>query len=253
MSNHKQISSLSPALNESPGTVLFSDTEDGLRAGLFRMKDNTFYFQHDNTSHVDEKILDLRAELGYEGYGVFWALLELLHQNNGVMQMNSKRLAFALQVDEQMINRIINDFDLFIIKGDIFYSKRLLNQIEYRALIVSKRRAAGSIGGKSKAKAKQKLSKNIPKERKEKEIKDNSISAESLGWDKDLELGKGIKRTYPKLFQMKAPLRFDEHNKLIAKHGPEKVKRIYEAMQNKTDLLKKYESAYLTANNWLNR
>lgn len=159
-------------MSENPGAVPHFDTVQGLRAGCFRMKDNTFYFQHDNNANQDEKILDLRSELGYEGYGIFWAILELLHQNNGTLQMNSKRLAFALQVEEQLLSKVITDYDLFIIEDGIFYSERLLDQIKYRAAIVDKRRESGSKGGKSKANAKQMLSKILPKERKGKERKE---------------------------------------------------------------------------------
>lgn len=182
MSNSKENSSLGPSLNESPGAVPISDTVNGLRAGCFKVKDNTFYFQHDNTSSSDEKIIDLRSELGFEGYGIFWAILELLHQNGGKMQMNSKRLAFALQVDEQKLSKVINDFDLFEFDNGNFYSQRLLNQIEYRAAIIDKRRDAGSKGGKSKAKAKQLLSNELQKERKGKERieKDNKENKEIL-------------------------------------------------------------------------
>ena len=177
MSNHLKNSSLSPSTSENPGAVPISDTVTGLRAGCFKMKDNTFYFQHDNTAGNDDKILDLRSELGYEGYGIFWALLELLHQNGGVMQMQSKRLAYALQVDEQKLSKVINDFDLFVLEDGNFYSQRLMDQIEYRAAIVDKRRDAGAKGGKSKAIAKQMLSNELPKERKGKERKeeDNKV------------------------------------------------------------------------------
>jgi len=132
------------------------------------MKDNRFYFQHDNTAFSDEKIIDLRGSLGMEGYGIYWALIELLHQNGGKMQMLSKRLAFALQVNEQKIISVISDFNLFTIDGTLFYSKRLTDQIEYRAAIVEKRREAG----KCSANAQQMLNKKTykGKERKGKDI-----------------------------------------------------------------------------------
>lgn len=77
--------------------------------------------------------------------------------------------------------------------------------------------------------------------------------AEKLGWDKNLDVCEVLKMRYPKLFQMNKPIRYDEHIKMVAKFGTEKVKLIYDAMQNRPDLIKKYESAYLTANTWLNR
>jgi hypothetical protein len=168
------------------------------------MKDNRFYFQHDNTSFSDEKVLDLRSNLGIEGYGIYWALIELLHQNGGKMQMLSKRLAFALQVDDKKILSVINDYNLFEIDDGFFYSKRLLEQIQYRAEIVEKRRVAG----KSSASVQQMLNKkthkgkerkgkeSITKQIKEKEIKENIPDDWKIVFDKWLKYKTEIREKY---------------------------------------------------------
>ena len=96
------------------------------------MKD-AYYFQHDNNANQDEKIIDLRTELGYEGYGIYWALVELLHQNEGVMQLHCKRISFLLQCDEKTLEKIIKDFALFEFDNGNFYSKRLLEHFDHRA------------------------------------------------------------------------------------------------------------------------
>ena len=36
----------------------------------------SYYFSHYANAHHYEKILELRAELGWEGYGIFWAMSE---------------------------------------------------------------------------------------------------------------------------------------------------------------------------------
>ena len=36
------------------------------------------YFNHDSSARNDIRIIKLRASLGYEGYGIFWSVLELL-------------------------------------------------------------------------------------------------------------------------------------------------------------------------------
>ena len=74
-----------------------------------------------------------------------------------------------------------------------------------------------------------------------------------LGWSKNENQYKGLLESYPKLFQFKYSLKFEEHQKLLKKYTPESVEIIYNEMQNYKDLLKKSESAYLTATNWLNR
>lgn len=44
------------------------------------MKD-AYYFSHDSNARNDEKILMLRAEHGWEGYGIYWALVEMMFEN----------------------------------------------------------------------------------------------------------------------------------------------------------------------------
>ena len=40
------------------------------------MKKDTFYFSHDYNAHNDVKILFMRQQLGMEGYGIYWFLIE---------------------------------------------------------------------------------------------------------------------------------------------------------------------------------
>ncbi len=37
---------------------------------------DSYYFRHDSNAQHDERILELRAEYGWEGYGLYWALVE---------------------------------------------------------------------------------------------------------------------------------------------------------------------------------
>ena len=53
------------------------------------MKD-VYYFSHDNNARNDEKILMLRAEHGWEGYGIYWALLEMMFESSECSLSHSK-------------------------------------------------------------------------------------------------------------------------------------------------------------------
>lgn len=129
----------------------------------------SYWFKHDENASQDDKLLDLRSEHGAEGYGVYWMVLEVLHQNGGVMQWQCKRLAFALQVQSDLLKCVVEDYDLFALDGDSFYSKRLLSELEAREEIAEKRRKAGAKGGKRKAIAKQVPSKTVPREEERRE------------------------------------------------------------------------------------
>ena len=89
------------------------------------------YFNHDSTARNDYRIIKLRSKLGYEGYGLFWALLELLFtEENKLCIDDYDSLAFGLQCDSKILKQVIEDFDLFVIEDKWFYSKRLNKQIE---------------------------------------------------------------------------------------------------------------------------
>ncbi len=89
------------------------------------------YFNHDSTARNDYRIIKLRATLGYEGYGVFWALLELLFtEENKICISQYDILSYGLQCDPKILKQVIEDFDLFVIEDGCFYSRRLNNQIE---------------------------------------------------------------------------------------------------------------------------
>ena len=89
------------------------------------------YFNHDSTARNDYRIISMRAKLGYEAYGIFWAVLELLFtEENKICTNQYDILAYGLQCDPEKLRAVIEDFDLFDIEGDCFYYKRLNNQIE---------------------------------------------------------------------------------------------------------------------------
>ena len=89
------------------------------------------YFNHDSSARNDIRIIKLRASLGYEGYGIFWSVLELLFaEENKICTNQYEILAYGLQCDADKLKAVIEDFDLFVIEDGCFYSRRLNNHIE---------------------------------------------------------------------------------------------------------------------------
>ena len=102
-------------------------------AFLFSMKKEAYYFSHDSNAKDDPKILQLRMEMGWEGYGLFWALIEMLrNESDHRMRRHYKSIAYALHSQEDSIQRIINDFDLFGIDDQFFWSESLLKRMELK-------------------------------------------------------------------------------------------------------------------------
>ena len=85
------------------------------------MKD-TFYFSHDYGARNDEKIIKLISAVGYEGYGLYWAIVEMLYENEGFLEYNLDTLAFALRTDRDRIAKLF-DGELFVVSKGKFYSK----------------------------------------------------------------------------------------------------------------------------------
>ena len=123
---------------------------------------NTHWFKHDCNAQHDPKVIDLLIKYGWEGYGLFWALVERLSlESNYKLKRKYDRIAFALQTDNSHIKSIIEDFDLFVLENDYFYSESLMKRMEKLDEIKQKRAIAGAKGGKAKASAKQMPSKPL--------------------------------------------------------------------------------------------
>jgi hypothetical protein len=95
------------------------------------MNKKAFYFSHDSNAKSDPKIIELRLKHGWEGYGLFWALVELLRdQDQFKMRTHYDGIAYALHTNSDVIKSIINDFDLFIIDQEgFFYSESLMDRM----------------------------------------------------------------------------------------------------------------------------
>lgn len=112
------------------------------------MKD-TFYFKHDCNARQDEKILALRMRHKWEGYGLYWAIIERLRESSNYECVKDYNLiAFDLRTDAATIKSIIEDFGLFTFTedGKRFYSERLSTDMSIKNDLSASRSAAGRKG-----------------------------------------------------------------------------------------------------------
>ncbi len=153
------------------------------------MNKESFYFIHDYNAHTDPKTEKLIFEMGWEGYGLFWAIIEKLAQETGTwkMQKDYKRIAFALHSQEDKIKKIVENYELFLHTEKMFWSKRLHTHFQHRRGLSAKRRKAAESrwkqGEPSDANAMQVHSKCNAikgKERKGKEMKEKDINIEKI-------------------------------------------------------------------------
>ena len=145
------------------------------------------YFSHDYDAREDEKIQNLVFKLGMEGYGIYWAIVEMLYKNDGYMQTQCERIAFALHADKDKINSVINDFSLFQINGNAFTSTSVLHRLKLRkGKSFTAKKAAKARWDKVKANdadaMQAQCDSNAKKESKVKEIKEKE-SKVKYTWD----------------------------------------------------------------------
>ena len=89
------------------------------------------YFPHDSNARNDIKLIKVRAKYGYEGFGIYFALIELLFSEDNKLCIDDyETLAFGLNCNADILKDIILNFDLFIVDDNCFYSKRLTNTLD---------------------------------------------------------------------------------------------------------------------------
>jgi len=97
------------------------------------MPKEAFYFSHDSNARTDEKILKLRFKHGWKGYGIYWALVEMLRDaSNYELELDYGLLAYEIRCDEDILNSIIHDFKLFEITETHFFSTSLKRRMELK-------------------------------------------------------------------------------------------------------------------------
>jgi hypothetical protein len=102
------------------------------RAFLF-MKSNTYYFSHDYNAANDTKVLFLRHQLGMEGYGIYWYLIEQLANAGGKLPLELiPVLAMQMHCPDVKVNGVLMNFGLFTIESGEFWSERLSHHLELR-------------------------------------------------------------------------------------------------------------------------
>lgn len=89
------------------------------------------YFSHDFNARNDIKLKKVNMELGMQGIGLYWCIVECLYENNGYLDLDQiNLLAYELRVEEKLIQDLIDKYDLFKKNKKCFYSKSVLQRLE---------------------------------------------------------------------------------------------------------------------------
>ena len=74
-------------------------------------------------------MITLQMEYQMEGIGIFWCLVEMLHEQGGYIRTEYERIAYELRTDSNKVKWIIEQSGLFKINDDKFYSESALQRI----------------------------------------------------------------------------------------------------------------------------
>jgi hypothetical protein len=112
------------------------------------MKD-AYYFSHDSNAKDDPKIMLLIDDLGLEGYGIYWVLIELLRDQPDYRYelRYTKNIARKYGTSQIKVEQVIARYNLFVIDDGIyFYSMSLINRMEKLDNLRKARSNAGKKG-----------------------------------------------------------------------------------------------------------
>ena len=116
-------------------------------------KVDSCYFSHDANAKDDFKIMLLIEEMGLEGYGIFWVLIETLREQQGYKYAIRLLSVIARKYNTTLakVEAVVAKYQLFVIEdGCFFYSKSLIRRMQPLERAREQRVIAGKISAAKK-------------------------------------------------------------------------------------------------------
>lgn len=142
------------------------------------MAKDAYWFRHDSNARLDPKILMMMAVYGYEGYGLFWAIIEFLRDQDEYKYKVPEKYGFmlmagAISYDKDKLKEFIDDcvfeFDLLVFDGDNLYSNALIDRMGKWET----KKKNGAKGGRPKVKKKPNQNLNKTETKPNEKLNDN--------------------------------------------------------------------------------
>ena len=239
------------------------------------MKD-TYYFSHDYNPTSDPKIQALIGEYGAVGYGIFWRIVEMLHEDElhklqckkYIYLALAKQMLTSVEQVESIIKNCIDTYELFKTDGDFFWSERVMRNINKRTELSNKRSKAGKMSAEMRKNStcveqlQTSVEQNPTKERKGKEIKgkenkeEENIRSEQKVPNTNTPFEKfnlWLKKEAPNVLKIKNQITEAQFDKLKQTYNSKQIMDIVLNLDNFKDAPKKYTNVNRTITNWLQR
>lgn len=146
---------------------------------------NREFFSHDSDAFYDEKIVGMRADYGFESYGLWWFIIERMRKEQDFKLDYNKKMFRSIKVltgttidVEKFINDCINEYELFVLEEDKFYSRSFLNRMNLMIEKQQKRSEQARIAGKRSAEVRRQKKNNENGTAVEQPLVNNSTDVE---------------------------------------------------------------------------
>lgn len=146
---------------------------------------NREFFSHDSDAFYDEKIVGMRADYGFESYGLWWFIIERMRKEQDFKLDYNKKIFRSIKVltgttidVEKFINDCINEYELFVLEKDKFYSKSFLNRMNLMIEKQQRKSEQARIAGKRSAEVRRQKKNNENGTAVEQPLANNSTAVE---------------------------------------------------------------------------
>lgn len=216
-----------------------------------KLSKEAYYFSHDANARQDEKILMLRAEHGWEGYGIYWALIEMMFESGDscLSHKKVKGIAVSYNIEITLLLTVINTCiteELFYSDDEKFWSESLIKRKSKYHEIKQKKSDAGKKGMEKRWGNKD--SDNIVITDDNTVITKDNKGKERKVKEKKVKENKTIKNIYAEFVSMTST----EYEKLVTEHGEVLTKKMVDVLDNyKGAKGATYKSDYRAILNWV--
>lgn len=123
-----------------------------------KIKKDVYYFSHDYNPTSDPKMLAFVGEYGAIGYGIYWRIVEMLHESqehtlplkNYIYSALAKQMLTSVEQVFKIVESCINEFELFDCNDEVFWCNRVLRNVEKRLDLIEKRKKAGDASAEAR-------------------------------------------------------------------------------------------------------
>lgn len=140
------------------------------------------YFSHDCGARNDPDMVPLFEDFKSSGYGIYWAVIEMMHERKGPIPFNENTFKLVARLLNEKASKVkevaekcVQVYHLFFMEGTNFCSHRVLKNLNERKKSVEQRINAGKASAEKRKRELNDLRTTVEqrKERKGNEKKDS--------------------------------------------------------------------------------